>query len=83
MDLKRTQIYLEPEQHYRLKREANQKDISLSELIRQIVREHYKGNQPEENASIVGLGKSGKSDVSERHDRYLEEEIHNEREEKE
>ncbi|WP_366018261.1 CopG family transcriptional regulator [Thermanaeromonas sp.] len=40
MWVQRTQIYLHPEQHRALLKEAAQKGISLTELIRQIVTEH-------------------------------------------
>lgn len=76
MGLKRTQVYLEPEQHQSLKREARERGISLAELFRQIVGHYLRRERPkEEFLRIVGLGKSGRSDVSEDHDRYLAEAI--------
>jgi hypothetical protein len=82
MKLKRTQIYLEPEQHSLLKREANRRGISLSELIRRLVGEHFEHNHSGEEApSIVDLGGSGKSDIAENHDRYLGEAVSGEKEE--
>jgi len=76
MSLKRTQVYLEPEQHRLLKREAQEKGVSLAELLRQIVRDHLRRNRPrEEFLKIVGLGRSGKSDVAVEHDRYIAEAI--------
>jgi len=76
MGLKRTQVYLEPEQHRSLKREARERGISLAELLRQIVGHYLRRERPrEEFLRIVGLGKSGRSDISEEHDRYLVESI--------
>jgi len=76
MAFKRTQVYLEPEQHRLLKREAQKKGISLAELLRRIVRDHLrKERSREEFFTIVGLGRSGRSDVAEEHDRYLAEAI--------
>jgi hypothetical protein len=76
MGLKRTQVYLEPEQHRSLKREASERGISLAELLREIVRDHLRRERPrEEFLRIVGLGRSGRSDVAEEHDRYLAEAI--------
>lgn len=76
MGLKRTQVYLEPEQHRSLRSEAREKGISLAELLRQIVREHLqKELSSEDFLAIVALGKSGRGDVAEEHDRYLAEAI--------
>ena len=76
MAFKRTQIYLEPEQHRLLKREAAAKGVSLAELLRQLAKEHlHTEPQREDFARIVGLGKSGVADASEDHDRYLGEAV--------
>ncbi|MCD6495111.1 hypothetical protein J7K60_03550 [Candidatus Bipolaricaulota bacterium] len=74
MALTRTQIYLEPEQHRLLKKEAEAKGISLAELLRQMAWEHLRA-EPTRNdfLSIVALGKSGKRSISEEHDRYIAE----------
>ena len=72
MTLKRTQVYLEAEQHRLLKREAEAKGISLAELMRELASDHlYKRPDRDDFARIVGLGKSGACDVSENHDRYI------------
>ena len=72
MALKRTQIYLEPEQHRLLKREAETMGISLAELLRQMAWEHLRSEPTHKDfLSVVALGKSGKTDVSENHDRYI------------
>lgn len=74
MALKRTQIYLEPEQHRLLKREAEAKGISLAELLRQMAWDHLRSEPTHKDfLSIVALGRSGKIDVSEEHDRYITE----------
>ena len=76
MSLKRTQIYLEPEQHRLLKREAAAKGVSLAELLRQLAKEHlHKEPQREDFARIVALGRSGVADASEDHDRYIGEAV--------
>jgi hypothetical protein len=72
MPLKRTQIYLEPEQHRLLKREAAEKGVSLAELLRQLASAHLRRDPSKcDYARIVGLGKSGQTDGSELHDTYL------------
>jgi hypothetical protein len=74
MALTRTQIYLEPEQHRLLKKEAESKGISLAELLRQMAWEHLRSEPTREDfLSVVGLGKSGKASISEEHDRYIAE----------
>ncbi|AEG16871.1 MAG: hypothetical protein PWP72_1369 [Thermoanaerobacter sp.] len=76
--MQRTQIYLHPDQHRALLNEARRKGISLAELIRQIVSEHLE-RQGERKAPkeafqrIIGMGASGREDISERHDHYLAE----------
>jgi len=76
MVLTRTQIYLEPEQHRLLKREAQAKGISLAELLRQMAWEHLRAEPTHKDfLSVVALGRSGKSAVSEEHDRYIAEGI--------
>jgi len=76
VSLKRTQIYLEPEQHRLLKREAAAKGVSLAELLRQLARDHLHTEPPREDfARIVGLGKSGAAGVSEDHDRCIGEAV--------
>jgi len=72
MTLKRTQVYLEPEQHRLLKREAEAKGVSLAELVRQLATDHlYKKPHRDDFTRIVGLGRSGARDVSENHDRHI------------
>ncbi|SHJ27859.1 CopG family transcriptional regulator [Desulfofundulus thermosubterraneus] len=76
--MQRTQIYLHPDQHRALLNEARRKGISLAELIRQIVSEHLErrgGRKAPKEAflRIIGMGASGRNDVSERHDYYLAE----------
>ncbi len=74
MSLTRTQIYLEPEQHRLLKKEAEEKGISLAELLRQLAWEHLRAEPTRKDfLSVVSLGKSGKSSISEEHDRYIAE----------
>ncbi|MGB9663274.1 MAG: CopG family transcriptional regulator [Moorellaceae bacterium] len=81
--MQRTQIYLHPEQHQALLNEAAQKGVSLAELVRQIVEEHLErrvkppGTPKEVYLRIVGIGASGKTDISERHDHYLAEALSN------
>jgi Ribbon-helix-helix protein, copG family len=73
----RTMIYLEPEQLQSLQLEAKNQRISLAELMRRLVRDHLTQDKgvsaapKEAYFKIVGLGSSGKSDISENHDHYL------------
>lgn len=73
----RTMIYLEPEQLQSLQKEARGQRISLAELMRRLVKNHLTKDKGVPAASkevylkIVGLGSSGKKDISENHDQYL------------
>lgn len=72
----RTMVYLDQEQLRALKDEAHTSGISLAELLRRIVKRHQDGGSPartsdEAYMSLVGLGTSGREDVSEDHDRHL------------
>lgn len=71
----RTQVYLEPEQHRWLRKEAQERNMPMTELLRQIIAEHAQRQHPhpsrEAFLSITDLGESGLKGVSEQHDRYL------------
>ena len=76
----RTRIYLDPLQHRKLKREARERDISFAQLVRDIVEQHYQGTREKtftksDFLTIVGLGDSGREDVSTNHDRLAGEAI--------
>jgi hypothetical protein len=77
MKLVRTQVYLEAGQHRRLKREAQARDVSLAQLLRDIVSIHISGNKAsprftkEDFLSITALGESGTPDGAKAHDHYL------------
>ena len=82
--LARTMIYLDAEDHQRLRREAHSLGISLAELLRRLVRGYLQqgGNLPAPNSdalqAIVALGSSGIEDISDHHDRYIGEALANE-----
>ena len=74
--VKRTQVYLDPVEHEALKRKAAEEGVSMSELLRRIVREQLglgkqRGSPAERLMRLVAIGESSLSDVSERHDEYL------------
>lgn len=72
MAKKRTQVYLDPELHARLKARAREEGVSLAELLRRIARAYLQRElPPQAYQAIVGLGESGKQDISENHDQYL------------
>ena len=72
--MQRTQVYLEPELAQSLDRLAGQRGTSRAELIREAARQLVAQQEtPEEDSilGLIGIGRSGRSDVSERHDDYL------------
>lgn len=77
----RTLIYLEPDQLLALRALARSQSTSLAELLRRIVQRHLDSlasqdpPHPDAYLRLVGLGASGRSDVSERHDDYFAEAI--------
>lgn len=67
------QVYLEERQDRALRHIADEKEVSLSELIRRSI-DLYLENLPLEDdpsMKIIGLGHSGLGDLSEKHDDYL------------
>jgi plasmid stability protein len=72
MAKRKIQIYLDPEVHQDLKERARAEGISMSELIRRVAKDYLrKEAAPKDYLAIVGLGQSGKADISEKHDDYL------------
>ena len=76
----RTQIYLEPSQHAALIRESRRLGLSLAGMIRKLVEDHVlrkqasspsKMDKKKAALSLIALGKSGFSDVSENPDAHL------------
>ena len=67
------QIYLEPRQDEVLEALSKKDGISKAAIIRKSVDRFLKELPVEEDAAmnLIGLGKSGKSDVSKKHDKYL------------
>jgi len=67
------QVYLEERQDSALRRIAESKDVSLSELIRRSIDLYLNNLSIEDDPAmkIVGLGRSGLGDLSEKHDEYL------------
>ena len=67
------QIYIEPQQDYVLGNLAKKKGISKAEIIRKSLDKFLREIPLEEDPGmgLIGLGKSGKKDLSYHHDQYL------------
>jgi predicted DNA-binding protein len=67
------QIYIEPRQDNVLEGLSKKRGISKAAIIRESVEKYLKELPVEEDAAIgiIGLGRSGKGDLSGKHDRYL------------
>ena len=66
------QIYIEPKQEKVLDALAHKKGVARSEIIR-LSLDRYLSELPIEDdpaMNLVSLGKSGKKDLSEKHDKY-------------
>ena len=68
------QIYLDPAQDRALRGLAGQAGVSMAELIRKSI-DHYLGEalSPGDDPSLglIGLGRSGRDDLAEDHDRVI------------
>ncbi len=71
------QIYIEPKQELLLEQLAREKGTSKAEIIRRSI-DRYLGDLPAEKDpafGIIGLGRSGKGDISANHDAYIAEHV--------
>ena len=72
----RTQVTLDPELDRRAKRRASELGVSFAEYVRRLVARDLDIERPRGDISIIfGLGRSGRTDVSENKDRYLGEAV--------
>lgn len=67
------QIYLEPQQDDVLGDLSKKRGISKAAIIRESVEKYLKKLPVREDAAlgVIGLGRSGKGDLSDKHDRYI------------
>ena len=67
------QIYIEPRQDEALGVLSKKKGVSKSAIIRESVEKYLKELPVEEDSAmgLIGLGSSGKGDLSTKHDKYL------------
>ena len=81
--MKRTQVQLEEDTYQLLRHKAFQRGISMSALLREMLREHLEAEPKQKRKSLADFGfiaagqsKQGEySPVSERHDEALAEEF--------
>jgi metal-responsive CopG/Arc/MetJ family transcriptional regulator len=73
MQMRRIQVYLEPDITAALDRVARKRGTSRASLIRLAVRDFVDCQEGRHGSilELAGIGRSGHSDVSERHDDYL------------
>ena len=67
------QMYIEPRQDAALAALAKNRGVSKAELIRESIERYITAIPVEEDPALglIGLGSSGKRDLSRKHDRYL------------
>jgi hypothetical protein len=67
------QVYIEPRQNDVLEVLSQKKGVSKAEIIRESLAVYLNGLPVEEDPAmdLVGLGSSGRGDLSVQHDRYL------------
>ncbi|HEV8635259.1 MAG TPA: CopG family transcriptional regulator [Chloroflexota bacterium] len=73
--MKRTTVSLPDDVAWRLEREAKRREVSVSEVVRQVLSEHFDMLPGKPRAlPFAALGASGRSDVSERIEEILAQE---------
>ena len=67
------QIYIGHQQNNVLEVLSKRRGISKAEIIRESIEKFLKDLPVEEDPAmgLIGLGRSGRGDISDRHDRYL------------
>jgi Ribbon-helix-helix domain len=67
------QIYIEPQQNNMLEVLSSKRGVSKAEIIRRSLETFFKNLPLEDDPAmgLVGLGSSGKGDLSDQHDNYL------------
>lgn len=84
METVKAEIKLDSSQYKMLSEELNRLHLSINELLNNIIQQYLmevslaKKDTSDDFMSIVGLGESDSSDISENHDKYLGEIIANE-----
>jgi hypothetical protein len=73
--MRRTQIMLDPDEHTKATRKAAEAGISLAEYIRRLVRQDVADPPRTDMSAIIGLGDSGRSDISSNIHEYVGEAI--------
>jgi hypothetical protein len=72
----RTQIALDPVRHAEVKQKAASLGITMAEYIRRLVDQDLDGATPQASpAAIVGLGRSGGSDIAQEGKRAVAEAV--------
>jgi hypothetical protein len=73
LKMKPIQIYIEPQQNRVLEVLSKKKGLSKAAIIRKSLEKFLKESPVEEDPAmgLIGLGSSGKRDLSVRHDDYL------------
>jgi hypothetical protein len=67
----KTTVYLEAEAYERLKRIAHEEGRTTAELVREAVAEYAERRAPRRPPASLGIGHSGRGDVSERAEELL------------
>ena len=83
--MKRTQIQITDKQYNYLKKISSERNISLAEVVREAISLYSSSTilvdqdlKIKDALSLIGKYKSGKKDISIKHDDYIEEELEEE-----
>jgi predicted transcriptional regulator len=72
--MKRTTVKLPDDLDARLRHEAGRRQMTISELTREAIEEHL-GRRDRRRLLAAGAGRSGRSDISERIEEILREDL--------
>ena len=72
MAFQKTTVYLTTDDYRRLKLMAKQQKRPTAELVREAVTQYARAHQPATRPTSIGAGRSGRSDISERVDEFLD-----------
>jgi hypothetical protein len=70
--MRRTTVKLPDELDARLRREAERRGTTISQLTREAIDAYLGGGPGRRTLRVAGAGNSGRSDISQRVDQYLE-----------
>ena len=70
-DMKRTTIFADEELLSEIREISAKEKKTVAEVMREAMRTYVRKKQPRRKLSFVGIGRSGRKDIAERHEELL------------